>query len=271
MMDTPRSKEALTKLCSFLSSDPGSAREKDVLGNLFSSSPETHFRGVEVEVAFLRAPAAHRVPLYFTLPQEVLPGTICVVTPPPQRKYKDKVLRLSEDGNAVAQRVKKVIDTQKLAMKFVDPVTVRALANSFDHFVLIGVKKYPFQLTGEFLGHQKPPVWMPLRGGLKETLLRAVKTVVFQRRGNSAITCSIGHTGLSLEQLHDNLQSLLAQMTSHVQAITPQDILHIRVAGTNAEGRRAGLPIFAHTFQIPREMPRDCSEEPKTKKLKECK
>ncbi|RNF25763.1 ribosomal protein L1-like protein [Trypanosoma conorhini] len=268
MVDTPRSKEALTKLCSFLTSDPAPTREKDVLGNLFSASPETEFQSVELEVAFLLSPAAHRVPLYFTLPHEVLPGTICLVTPPPQRKYKDEILRLSEDGSAVAQRVKKVIDTEKLGTKFVDPVTVRALANSFDHFVLIGVKKYPIQLTGEFLGHQKPPVWVPRRGGLRRKLLNAVRTVVFQRRGGSGVTCRFGHTGLSLEQLQDNLQSLLAQMTSHSQAITPQDILHIRVAGTNAEGRRAGLPIFVHSFQIPRKLPRTQSEEPKAKKPK---
>ncbi|EKG04355.1 hypothetical protein TCSYLVIO_004583 [Trypanosoma cruzi] len=268
MVETPRSKEALTKLCSFLAGDKSSKRENDILGDLFSSSTQTHFRSVDVEVTFLLSPVAHRVPLYFTVPHEVLPGTVCLVTPPAQRKYKDKILRLSEEGNSVAQRVKKVIDTKKLSTKFVDPVAVRALANSFEHFILFDVKKYPPQLTGEFLGHQKSPVWVSRRGGLREKLLSAVKTVVFQRRGNSAVTCRIGHTGLLLEQLHENLHSFLAQMTSHAQAATPQDILHIRVAGTNTDGRRAGLPIFSHTFQIPHKMPLDESEGPKTKKLK---
>ncbi|ORC85504.1 uncharacterized protein TM35_000341160 [Trypanosoma theileri] len=266
MLETPRSKEALEKLCGFLSSEGNATKESNSLADLFTTSTQETVRSVEVEVAFLVSPPAHRVPLYFTLPYEVLPGTICVVTPSPQRKYKDKVLQLSEDGNPVAQRVKKVIDTKKLNMKFVDPVAVRALANSFDHFILFGVKKYPRQLTGEFLGHQKPPVWVPQRGGFKSNLLKAVNTVVFQRRGHNAVTCRIGHTGLSLDQLHENLQSFLAQMTSHAQGTIPEDILHIRVAGTNNMGKRAGLPIFVHTFQIPREVPENGGEEPVTKK-----
>ncbi|KEG13156.1 hypothetical protein DQ04_01181100 [Trypanosoma grayi] len=270
MVETPRSKEALERLCSFLSSESNSIHDSSTLAGLFLSSPQKNVRTVEVEVAFMVSPLAHRVPLYFVVPHEVLPGSICIVTPPPQRKYKDKVLRLSEDGDAVAQRVKKVIDTKKLSMKFVDPVAVRALANSFDHFVLLGVKKYPPQLTGEFLGHQKPPVWVPRRGEFKEGLLKAVSTVVFPRRGHNAVTCRIGHTGLTLDQLNENLQSFLAQVTKHVQATNPESILHIRVAGTNKEGRRAGLPIFGHTFRIPRKVEEHESvkEEPKLKKTR---
>lgn len=244
-------KEALTKLCAFLSAGASDTGKNDVVADLFSPKGVSTAASVEVEVAFLMAPPAHRVPLYFVVPNEVMSGTICVVTPPPQRSFKDKVLALSEEGDDVALRVKRVIDTTKLGAKIVDPVAVRAFSKSYDNFVLYGVVKYPKQLTGEFLGHQKLPVWVAKKGSFEQSLHNATKTVVVARRGQNAVTCRVGHTGLTVEQLEENVKTLVEKLTRHPQGAALGQILHIRVAGTNGEGKRAGLPIYSHVFHFP--------------------
>nr|CCC93936.1 conserved hypothetical protein [Trypanosoma congolense IL3000] len=266
-MEVPRSNEALKKLCDFLLQEDHD-EASDSLAGLFSAVPHKIFRRVDVEVLFLRSPVAHRVPLYFILPHEVHQGSICIVTPPPQRKYKDKVLRLSEDGDAVFQRVKKVIDTEKLNAKFTDPVAVRALSKSFVNFVVYGARKYPPQLTGEFLGHQKHPLWVAKRGAFSKGIHNAMRMTVVPRRGCANVTCPIGHAGLSVEQLNGNLRSFIKHLTTHSQAVTPGDILLLRVAGTDCKGRRAGLPIFCHTFKIPRRLPERENGERKVKKVR---
>ncbi|CBH15911.1 Ribosomal protein L1p/L10e family, putative [Trypanosoma equiperdum] len=267
-METPRSREALEKLCEFLLREAGHSEVSDTLEDLFATAPQKAFRKVDVEVAFLVSPVAHRVPLYYIVPHEIHQGSICIVTPPPQRRYKDEVLKLSEDGDAIFQRVKRVIDSNKLSVKFTHPVTVRALAKSFDNFFVYGVKKYPPQLTGEFCGHQRHPIWVPRRSPFAERIREAAKTVVVPRRGHNSVTCCIGHTGLSIEKLDENLRSFLTQLTNDPQGVTHENILRIRVMGMDYKNRCAGLPIFCHTFQIPRTLPEGEEEGRQTKKRK---
>lgn len=244
-------KEAVEKLCAFLTASSSTAAKTDCIENLFSAPVEERSHSVEVEVAFLTAPTAHRVPLYFVLPHEVMCGTICIVTPPPQRAIKNKVLELAEDCDPVAQRVKRVIDTKKLNAKFVDPVTVRAFAKSYDNFIVYGAHKYPAQLSGEFLGHQNCPVWIAKKGPFENSLHKATKTCVVSRRGNNAVTCRVGHTGMTVEQIEENVKALVEKLTKHPQGSSLDKVLHIRVAGTSSAGKRAGLPIYSHTFAFP--------------------
>ncbi|KAG8345550.1 putative Ribosomal protein L1p L10e family [Trypanosoma vivax] len=270
MLETPRLREALEKLSRFISSGKEPSKKHSTLDSLFTGTPQKAFQNVEVDVAYLVAPSVHRVPLYFDLPHEVLQGTMCIVTPPPQRKYKDVVLRLSEGGEDLFQRVKKVIDTKKLDMKFSDPVAVRALAKSFDHFVVVDAKTYPKQLTGEFIGHQRVPIWVSQRGGFAQSVRKAARTVVVPRRGHNCVSCLVGHTGLSLDELQENVEQFLNKLTSHPQGATPDSILHVRVAGKDCSGRRATLTIFCHQFEIPQGISeeRDGEDGPKRKKAK---
>lgn len=242
--------EAVEALFSFLESNTTTKATSDDVNNLFVPRKDASEISVDVEIAFLVAPTAHRVPLYFVVPNETVSGSICLVTPPPQRTFKDKVLELSNDGDAVAKRVKRVIDTRKLAAKVSDPVTVRAISKSYNNFVIYGTSKYPKQLSGEFLAHQRIPVWIAKKGSFTDSLHRAVRTVVVSRRGANAVTCRVGHTGLTKDQIVDNVQSFVEKFIKHPQGSPLENILHIRVAGTNTEGKRAGLPIYAHKFDF---------------------
>lgn len=266
-IDTATALEAIQKLCSFLNANAGGARngshdshydnandsemDEDV-SQLFAAPTTFKHSGVDVEIAFLRAPVAHRVPLYFILPHEVNAGSICLITPPPQRMYKNKILALvDEKQDAVAARVARVIDSRKLNAKVSDPVTTRAFVKSFDNFVVYGVRKYPQQLTGEFVGHHRLPVWVARKGSFETTLHHAVKTAVVPRRGQNAVTCHVGHTGLTPTQLADNVAAFVQKFTHHHQAVPMKHILHIRVAGANSQGQRIGLTIFSHVFRFP--------------------
>ncbi|CCW63190.1 unnamed protein product [Phytomonas sp. EM1] len=240
--------EVVEKLCAFLRSSVQSDSGLDTAQDLFAPRKEAKHLSVEVEVAFLSSPPPHRVPLYILLPHKVMHGTICLITPSPQNKFKDKILSLSEDGHEVAQNVKRVIDAEKLRTKIVDPVSVRAFAKGYDNFVVYAVKKYPPQLTGEFLGHQRLPVWVSKKGPLATSLANSTRTAVVSRRGNNAVTCCIGHTDLSVQQIEENVKTFVEKLTKHPQGAALKNILHIRVAGTNTEGVRVGFPIFGQTF-----------------------
>lgn len=250
-----RVEEAVTKLSAFLDANAQSAAADNVETtlSLFSAAPQSVNKGIDLDIAFLVAPRPHRVPLYFTLPHEVHTGSICVVTKPPQRTYKDIVLKAQEDGEGealkTAERVKKVIDATKLKAKFSDPVTMRALANSFDNFFLYKVDKFPEQLSGEFLGRHAHPVWMP-KGSFLNSLSAAIKTAVVPRRGYDNVTVRVGHTGLSPAQIAENVESLMKQLTESRDGVTYDSILQVRVAGTAATGKRAALPVFAHNYDV---------------------
>lgn len=243
-----RAEEAVTKLVAFLQSESSEAARKASPLALFASAPATTTRAVDLDISFIVAPRPHRVPLYFTLPHEVLDGTICVVTKPPQRKFKDAVMAAQEDDkDSVAHRVKKVIDVTKLQAKFSDPVAMRALANSFDHFFVHGVEKFPALLTGEFLHRQGHPVWTP-KGGFMDAVKAATRTAVVPRRGHDNITVRIGHTGLPLQHIVENCRSLVHQLTASADGCGLESILQIRLSGTDSLARRAALPIFVHDY-----------------------
>lgn len=249
-----RVEEAATKLKAFLEASSKGSEGEDVVEStlsLFSVAPTKTSRAIDLDIAFLVAPRPHRVPLYFTVPHEVHTGSICVVTKPPQRTYKDIVLKAQEEGDdatlKVVERVKKVIDATKLKAKFSDPVTMRALANSFDNFFLYKVDKFPEQLSGEFLGRHAQPVWMP-KGSFLGSLAAACKTAVVPRRGYDNITVRIGHTGLTAEQLAENINSFVSQLSESRDGVPFEAMLQIRVSGTDATGRRAALPVFTHNY-----------------------
>lgn len=227
----------------------GKNDDVDDVEQLFAPQRQQLSVGVDVEIAFIVSPLAHRVPLYFTVPHQIMCGSICLITPTPQRAFKDKVQALVDNGDAVATRVARVIDTKKLSEKVSTPVAKRAFANSYDNFVLYGIHKYPHQLCGEFFVHRRNPVWIPKKHLLDRALSDAVKTVVALRRGDNPISCRVGHTGMSTAQLVENIESFVRQFTTHSQGISLNGILHIRVAGTNAQHKRVGLTIYSHTFK----------------------
>ncbi|AYU84131.1 hypothetical protein, conserved [Leishmania donovani] len=245
-----RTEEAVKKLVSFIASETAAQTSGNDVDDLFAPVRESNNVPVDVQIAFLAAPAAHRVPLYFVVPHEVVSGTLCLITPPPQRKYKDLVFALSEDGDAVAKRVRRVIDSKKLAAKVADPVAVRSFAKSYDHFIVYGLTKYPRQLTGEFLEHRKVPAWVSSKGKFPEKLRKAVHTVVMTRRGDNQVTCRVGHTGLSTQEIVENIIAFLDKFVKHPDAVPLKNILHIRVAATSTNSKRVGLPIFGHAFQF---------------------
>ncbi|EPY34788.1 hypothetical protein STCU_01314 [Strigomonas culicis] len=242
--------EAVQKLVAFLKSGQDARQPEGDVNMLFTSSSEEKQASVEIEVAFITSPVAHRVPLYFVVPHEIMLGTICLITNPPQDSYERKVLALAEDSDPIAQRVKRIMDTKNLNAKINDPVSVRAFSKSYDNFILYDVKKFPKQLTGEFLGHQRLPVWIAKSANLSEALTTASKTVVVPRRGANAAVCRVGHTGLSVSQLEENITVFIDSLVQSPRGCRAADILHIRVAGTNAAGKRAGLPIFGHPFEL---------------------
>jgi hypothetical protein len=243
--------EAVKTLVSFLVAEEAKSAPTDDVNDLFAPVRESKCVSIDVQISFLVAPVAHRVPLYFTVPHEILNGSLCLITPAPQRKYKDKVFALSEDGDAVAKRVRRVIDSQKFSAKVVGPVAVRAFAKSYDHFIVYGLHRYPPQLTGEFLEHRRIPVWVNKRGSFTENLHLAVRTVVVPRRGDNAVTCRVGHTGLSVQEIVENITALVEKFVKSPEGAPLKNILHIRVCGTGVHSKQVGLPIYGHVFEFP--------------------
>ncbi|KPA81906.1 hypothetical protein ABB37_04149 [Leptomonas pyrrhocoris] len=242
--------EAVKALLSFVAADEVTTTATDDVNELFAPVRENKCVSVDVQLAFLVAPVAHRVPLYFTVPHETVSGTLCLITPAPQRLYKDKVFALSEDGDAVAKRVRRVIDGQKLSAKVVGPVAVRAFARSYDHFIVYGLHNYPHQLTGEFLEHRRIPVWVSKKGNFMRRLHQAVRTVVVPRRGDNAVTCRVGHTGLSLQEIVENIVAFVEKFVNSPDGAPLRNILHIRVCCTGSHSKQVGLPIYGHTFEF---------------------
>lgn len=246
--------EAVEKLCSFLSKSVEERPVGDAVDELFSASRKKKVVNVELEVAFFVSPRVHRVPLYFTVPNTFLHGSICLIVPPPQHSFKEKLQTLIESGSSkessVASMVTRVIDTKKINEKATTPVSQRAFACSYDNFVLYGVRKYPTQLSGEFFHHRKHPLWIAKKYSLGEALDIGTRTVVVPRRGQNAVTCRVGHTGLSAREITENILSFVSQLTEHSQGVLLDHILHIRVTGTSAGKKRIALPIFSHSFKV---------------------
>lgn len=259
-------RSAVEKLCSFLTSEAHSTDDgaKEGAENLFAlpSQSAAHI-GLDVEISFITSPLAHRVPLYFKVPHEFMTGSICLITPPPQRTFKNQIQDLIENGDHIAGNVRRVIDTKKLSAKVNDAVTNRAFINSYDNFVVYATRQYPKQLCGEFFGRRKRAVWISKKQKLQNALHDASKTVVVPRRGQNAITCCIGHTGLNINEIVENIDSFITQFTKHPQAVSVNRILHISISGTSKKGRRVGLPIFAHQFDFSKD-----EETHPSKKLK---
>eukprot|EP00796_Vickermania_ingenoplastis_P006619 gene6619-4739_t len=243
-------KDAVEKLCEYLEQSYTSETEEEGVESLFTPQRSGKLVSVEVEITFIVSAPVHRVPLFFILPHSFMIGSICLITPPPQRSFKDKLQALVESGNDVAGRVSRVIDTKKLNEKVNTPVSSRAFANSYDNFVLYGVHRYPKQLTGEFFGHRKNPVWVTKKSKLDEALRNATRTVVVPRRGQNAVTCRVGHTGLPTHSIVENIESFVDQFTKHSQGAPLEHILHVRVTGTSAKDKRIGLTIYSHSFKI---------------------
>ena len=234
--------EAVSKLIPFMAPAAEEAPESTL--SLFSakkSSTTAAARPIDIEFAFLTAPDPHRVPLYIELPHEVYSGSVCVVTPAPQRKFKEAIAKFTD--SAAAARVEKVIDVKKLAASFNEPVACRALARTYDaFFVHFGVKKFPAQLSGEWVGHQRSPVWMnSKKGGLMPSLEAALRTAVMPRRGFPSVTVRVGHTGLSEKQLVENIITAIA-------AVDSSTVLTVKVCGCDAKGRKAGLTVHCHDY-----------------------
>ena len=201
-------------------------------------------RSVSVEVTFLRAPQPNRVPLYFDLPHEIHSrGSICLITPAPQRQYKEELETKQAD-----QSVSKVMDVVKLNAKYTNAVARRALAKAFDvFFVHSDVKEYPQLLTGEFLTRQTP-VWMDSKpGDLVDRIARTKCRAVCPRRGYDNCSIAVGDADMSVEQIEANVQALLDGLAAELDGGW-KDILSVRVSASNKAGQRVALPVYAHDF-----------------------
>ena len=198
---------------------------------------------VQVDITFSRAPLTHRVPLFFTLPNSFRDAdSVCLVVPPPQRTYQDKVAE-ADLGN----KVKKIIDVKRLAAEYSEPVQMRALAKAFDSFFIHhDIQKFPKLLTGEFLTHQNP-VWMPKGKNLAESVAAACATAIVPRRGFSTISVEVGHSGMTAAQIQENTESLVEQLEPWM-AGGLQDVLTLAVAGPTKSGKKVSLPFFAKDF-----------------------
>mmetsp|Transcript_41255 Transcript_41255/g.127397 ORF Transcript_41255/g.127397 Transcript_41255/m.127397 type:complete len:262 (-) Transcript_41255:41-826(-) len=222
---------------------PAEAVPKSSAMALFSVA-NAEKRLVSIEIAFLRAPEPNRVPLFFDLPHEVHgSSTICLITPAPQRQFKEEL-----EGSQSEHAVAKVVDVDKLQAKYSNPVARRALAKAFGAFFIhSSLKEFPKLLTGEFLTRHTP-IWMDSKkGDLASRVARAKCRVACPRRGFDNVSIGIGHAGMSCEQLEENVQVCIDQLTSKLDNGW-SDILSVRLAVSNGDGQRIALPVFAHFF-----------------------
>lgn len=201
-------------------------------------------RAVSVDVSFCRAPQPNRVPLYVELPNPIYADAkICLITPAPQRKYKEELQEAQADD-----AVTKVMDVTKLEAKYSNPVARRALAKAFDvFFVHSDVETYPKLLTGEFLSRQTP-VWMSTRPGtLVEKIAVTKRIAVCPRRGYDNVSVVFGHAAMSADELEANLNAVVDGIVASLESGW-KDILSLRVSTANAAGQRVALPVYAHDF-----------------------
>ena len=234
--------EAVSKLVPFMA--PAAEETPESTLSLFATKKSTASaaaRPVDIEFAFLTAPETHRVPLYIELPNEVYSGSVCLVTPAPQRKYKETLAKFEE--NPAVARVEKIIDVKKLAATFNEPVACRALARTYDaFFVHYGVRKFPAQLAGEWVGHARSPIWMnSKKGNIVGSVEAALRTTVMPRRGFPSVTIRVGHTGLTQKQLVENIIAAIA-------AVDSTTVLTVKVCGCDSKGRKAGLTVHCHDY-----------------------
>jgi ribosomal protein L1 len=224
----------------FANDDEPVTTQRSVLA-LFDA-PQSPHHPIQIEVSFLRAPKPSRVPMLFKLPHEVLSSNnICLITPEPQRKYKDQLTAEGADGV-----VTKVMDVVKLQGKFANPIARRSLAKSFDaFFVHSDLEAFPSLLTGEFLTWQTP-VWMDHDAkSLAGKVAATRRMAVMPRRGFDYASVTIGHTGLNENEILDNFKSFADQLKS---ADDSMRVLGLRLAVVNSKKRRIALPVYAHQF-----------------------
>lgn len=238
--DLLRASTALLKACS---KPAKAATEPSSSLALFAKTEEQTLQMLQLEITFLRTPVTHRVPLFLNLPNALHKGSICLITPAPQSKYKEL---LEKEGHA---QVKRVIDVEKLAAKFAEPVALRALANSFDHFFVHDrLKSFPAALTGEFLNH-RVPVWMAHDKSLAGAIEKTCRVAVCPRRGNSTVSFVVGHSQMTAAEVKENVEAAFEQLKKHLEGGL-NDILSARLCGIVEGGKRAALPVFAHIFDF---------------------
>lgn len=247
----PQTAEAVHAILQYFATLATTSPNAEATTAALFAAPKRDIQWVQVNLAFTVAPQPHRVPLFFTLPHALHDlSDICLVTPPPQRKYKDILLK-----QPVAN-VKKVIDVSHLKAKFSDPVALRALANSFDvFFVHSRVTHYPKLLTGEFLTHSTP-VWMSrdsTHGDLIKEISDTMRTVVCPRRGQGNVTVTLGHSRMAEGDIIDNIHSFINQLLPHLDGQW-KDIHCVRIAAFNRNNSRVQLPVYAHNYVESRDL-----------------
>lgn len=238
----PQAPEAIGALLDFLQNNDTAVVASETAA-LFGDAAK-RMRWINCDLTFLLTPRPHRVPLLFTLPHSIHEeSSICVVTPAPQRKFKDIMLALDPPMT----NVKKIIDYKKLEAKFSEPVALRGLAKAFDAFFVHGdLQHFPKLLTGEFLTH-RTPVWMPKAKTFPESIRLAASTVVVPRRGASFISVPIGHSQMTPVHILENFYSLLDQLVQWLSNDW-RDLQQVSLSITTRGGKLASLPVYAHDF-----------------------
>lgn len=277
---TEQFEAAVKALTSFASQENGKKVVESNALALFSASDQsgTSNRPLNFEVNFLQAPIPNRVPLYWDMPHRIWgESSVCLIVPEPQEKYQEILLKTD-----AAHCVKKVIDVAKLKGQFAEPVALRALAKSFDVFLVHpSITEYPTLLTGQFLKWHSP-IWMPnakdgkmhkklnnprvtddelteLGSSLAGLVEKSLFRTVIPRRGFNDVSFRIGHTGMAAGEVAANAAFCLEQL-----AQLDCQLLGVRLSTSKTSGQRLALPIHAAKicFSVEDEAPKSKAAKP---------
>jgi ribosomal protein L1 len=242
----PRMQEAFKALLAFVQkSTVNTVPEEGTSAALFGAARASTPHWVFVDLSYIRPPEPHRVPIRTALPHPFLDAaeSICVVTPPPQRQYKDELIASGKQPD----NVRKIIDVKKLDAKFSDPVAKRALSRNFDCFMVDHhIRNYPSVLQGEFCGNHTP-ILLKRNTPLPEAIEEGLRTAVLVRRGDQTASVCVGHKNMKPAELAANAHALLDDIVQWLEG--GWEAIHSVRLSNSAKGcRRIGLPVYSHNF-----------------------
>lgn len=235
----PRAVEAAEKLLAFLAS-----KEKDTRNLL------TEREYLTLTVGFRQSiPGRHKsTRSVVKLPHRIIPddAEVCLITPEPQRKFKDLVAKHDLDF------VKRVIDIRKLRKKFKSFQEKRTLARSYDLF-LCESKLWSFipkALGQPFFDIGKEPLCVGL-SRMPGSLTRALETTSWHWKHEINISVRIAPSeGFTAKQVAENAWRVLDSIVRNC----PSGWLDINSAAIKG-GQTPALVIYSHDFVTEQEQP----------------
>jgi len=182
------------------------------------------------------------------VPHRIQPDDVevCLITPEPQRKFKDLVAKHNLDY------VKRVIDIRKLRKKFKSHQEKRTLARSYDLF-LCEQKLWSFMpkaLGKPFFDIRKEPLCVGL-SRMPGCLNRALECTSWHWKEEVNISIRVAPVeGFTAEQVAQNVWRVLDSIVRNC----PSGWLDINSAGIKGP-RTPALTIYAHDFVTEQEQP----------------